>query len=131
MSQNCTIMLVDDDEDDQIIFATALKEVDNQIELKTCSSAVKGLEVLQSGSSKPSCIFLDLNLPRMHGFEFLQALKTSDELSSIPVIIYSTSSRDEDRVKANQLGAFHYLSKPTSYTELKREITSLLLLVSH
>ena len=120
-------MLVDDDVDDQMIFMSAVNEINEQIECKCYDNAEVGLQVLNTNSKpKPDCIFLDLNLPFMHGFEFLELIKTSNELNDIPVIIYSTSSRDIDKIKAKQLGAFNYLSKPTSVSELKKEIVNLL-----
>lgn len=120
-------MLVDDDEDDQLIFKTVVNEINTQIDCKCYDNAIHSIKTLQAESNqRPDCIFLDLNLPFMHGFEFLEIIKTSKEFNNIPVIIYSTSSRDSDMVKAKELGAVNFLSKPTSYKELKDKLTNLL-----
>ncbi|WP_018614841.1 response regulator [Segetibacter koreensis] len=127
MNIPCKILLVDDDRDDQMIFRHAINEINTQIECNCYDNAEQGLRALKTDNQhKPDFIFLDLNLPFMHGFEFLQLLKTSEDLNDIPVIIYSTSSRDSDKIKARELGALNYLSKPTSFNELKVKITNLL-----
>ena len=120
-----TIMLVDDDLDDQLIFKTVINDINSEVKLTCFADAEQILNVLDS-NNKPDCIFLDLNLPLMHGFDVLRHLKSSPDLDSIPVIIYSTSSRDSDRMKSFDLGAFDYLSKPTTYSELKEKINGLL-----
>lgn len=120
-------MLVDDDEYDQMIFAHIINEIDTNINCKCFGNALNSLQTLQTNNAdKPACIFLDLNLPLMHGFEFLEIIKTSKELNDIPVIIYSTSSREADKIKAKELGASNFLSKPNSFIELKNSVTHLL-----
>ena len=120
-------MLVDDDKDDQMIFLSAINEIDKRIACECYNDARRGLQVLQMNTGeKPHCIFVDLNLPFMHGFEFLRKIKTMQGLENIPVIIYSTSSRESDRTKAKELGAFNFLSKPANITELKVRIAELL-----
>ena len=119
-------MLVDDDEDDKMIFMSVVNEINSQIACKSFDNAVNGLQSLKTDKNKPDCIFLDLNMPFMHGFEFLKLIKTTKELNNIPVIIYSTSSREADKLKAKELGASNYLCKPTSSTELKDKLTDVL-----
>jgi CheY-like chemotaxis protein len=120
-------MMVDDDKDDQMIFTSAVSEIDQKIKCECFDNAQLGWHGLQADKTlKPSCIFLDLNMPYMHGFEFLKLLKSSNDYNEIPVIIYSTSSRDADKEKAKALGAHNFLIKPTSFNELKDKVTTLL-----
>ncbi|MCW3079906.1 MAG: response regulator [Segetibacter sp.] len=120
-------MLVDDDEDDRLIFTSVISEIDATIDCICFSTALNSLKTLQTkDTGKPDCIFLDLNLPLMHGFEFLKIIKTSKDLHDIPVIIYSTSSREADKIKAKELGASNFLSKPSSMRDLKEKVTELL-----
>lgn len=132
MKEHCSIMLVDDDEDDQLIFLTALREISNTIECNVCNNAERGYEMLQQpAAGQPDCIFLDLNLPITDGFSFLKHIKSERKYSQIPVIIYSTSSRELDKVKAMELGAFQFMVKPTSFIDLKDQISVMLNSIAH
>jgi CheY-like chemotaxis protein len=62
----------------------------------------------------PTLVLLDLNLPRLSGFEVLQWMRGRPELAALPVIIFSSSSCPEDKAKAAALGAQEYVEKPQS-----------------
>lgn len=62
----------------------------------------------------PSLVLLDLNLPRVSGFEVLQWIRSREDLRGIPVVVFSSSGRPEDRSRAASLGADDYLLKPSS-----------------
>jgi CheY-like chemotaxis protein len=62
----------------------------------------------------PTLILLDLNLPLRSGFEVLAWVRAQPELRDLPVVIYSSSGRPEDRARATALGATDYLLKPSS-----------------
>lgn len=62
----------------------------------------------------PALMLLDLNLPIVSGFEVLTWLKGRPELKDLPVVVFSSSSRDEDRSRAKGLGAADYIEKPQS-----------------
>jgi CheY-like chemotaxis protein len=65
----------------------------------------------------PCAVLLDLNLPRISGFNVLTWVRAHPELSGLPVVVFSSSGRREDRERAEQLGATRYLLKPTSGLE--------------
>jgi len=71
-------------------------------------------------------ILLDLMLPGLKGFEFLQIIKANKNLTDIPVIIISAKSEDQDIVKGLQLGAEDYLTKPFSFKVLCTKIEKIL-----
>jgi len=119
MAVTRTFLLIDDDTDDRELFTEALAAVDPII---TCNQAIDGEEAfqkLQKGIEQPDIIFLDINLPVMNGWQFLRKLKNADRLKDIPVIMYSTSSDQNDKETANILGASCFLTKPHSYKDLK------------
>lgn len=62
----------------------------------------------------PSLVMLDLNLPIYSGFEVLRWIRQRPALNSLPVIVFSSSTRPDDKAKAIELGADAYLEKPTS-----------------
>ena len=116
------ILLIDDDEDDQFIFLAAIKESVPGYECRISNNGPEGLIALNSSSSKPEIIFLDLNMPRMNGFEFLTILKNDIQFSAIPVIIFSTSDNPADKKRAQELGALKFITKTADIKQLKRDL---------
>jgi DNA-binding NtrC family response regulator len=128
--QNPTIMsiqscfLIDDDDDDREIFALALRRANG---INNCIMAANGLDavkIINESDITPAYIFVDLNMPLMSGRDCLQAIKRS-RLASIPVIVYTTSSNFKDIEDTQQLGASHYLVKPTSVSRLSTMLTGI------
>lgn len=119
MNEVRSIFLVDDDIDDRELFGDALADVDNGILLNTAEDGIEALKKLQGDAAEtPDLIFLDLNMPRMDGKQFLKKIKENNALSEIPVYIYSTSSNEEDRKETMAMGAAKFIVKPNSYTAL-------------
>lgn len=119
-----SIFLIDDDEDDVEFFRQALQKVDPAISYSHAFDAEEGLELLLEKSRKPDFIFLDLNMPRLNGKEFLKMVKSDQNLYQIPVIIFTTSGIDSDRQETIRMGAHAYIVKPTSLKELVKEVTA-------
>jgi CheY-like chemotaxis protein len=110
-----TILLVDDDPDDQFIFNNALNVVDKSIFLAIAKDGVYAFEKLRM--MKPDLIFLDMNMPRMNGMEFLSRIKMIPQLNEIPVIVYSTYTSPSDRGKVTELGALKCIDKPVLFED--------------
>src|SRR5205823_5373213 len=110
-------------EDDDAAFLTmqfALREFQAPIELYRAADGDQALafvrkSVPHQASPRPNLILLDLNLPKRSGMEVLAELKSDESLRSIPVIIFSSSSRANDRNRSLELGAEEYVVKPSSY----------------
>lgn len=117
------ILLVEDDTDDQEFFTEALHTIHPSIQ---CAIANNGEEALDIVSKPPlyDIIFLDLNMPKMGGFEFLRILKGSNH-KDIPVVILSTSDNPKDIAQSKKLGAAMYCVKPTSYDDLFEELKTI------
>lgn len=121
------IMLIDDDEDDILFFMDALQEIDPSLRLMTASNGEEALQqLLASGASLPDYIFLDMNMPLVNGRECLLRIRQSPVLSSVPVIIYSTSSARSEADKLVRLGASYYLTKPFRFSEMIKSIRFIL-----
>jgi len=75
-----------------------------------------------TAAPRPDLILLDLNLPRTDGREVLTAINTDEHLRGIPVIILTTSSTDTDILRAYELGANCYVSKPVGLDDFLRAI---------
>lgn len=110
---------IDDDLDDCELFMEALTAVSNS-SYTGINDPVEAFEKLLKQEIKPDVIFLDLNMPVMSGLELLAEIKKQETLQEIPVIIFSTSQLDDIIVKARQLGAHDYISKPNNFNDLKQ-----------
>ena len=77
------------------------------------------------GTFRPALILLDLHLPKVSGFDVLDRIKSSDELSSTPVIVLTVSGRDEDVARAYKLGANTYITKPVDFAKFMHAIDTL------
>jgi CheY-like chemotaxis protein len=112
------ILLADDDLDDAAIFCEALRVIDPNIVCYCATDGLEALEILES-IERPNIIFLDINMPRMNGWEFLQKMKCIDEFKEIPVLVYSTSTQTRDINTALDLGALCFFAKPNKFADLK------------
>lgn len=121
------VVLIDDDPDDHEIFAMALVEAIPDAESILYDSAEKALnELSKLTTGLPDYIFLDLNMPRMNGMQFLELMKKQGPLVNVPVIIYSTSILPSIKARAVELGASDFLAKPASQTELIKNLKKIL-----
>ena len=115
------ILIVDDNANDRKLLHMILERhgCDNVVE--ACDGQ-EGLDMARE--QRPDLIVSDALMPRLDGFEFLRALKTDDELKSIPFVFYSavyTGSRDEEL--ATRLGAAAFITNPKEPEEFWKEIT--------
>jgi CheY-like chemotaxis protein len=113
-------LVIDDDSDDRELFSEALASVDPEI---VCDQATDGAEALKRLTTqeidKPDIVFLDINMPVMNGWQFLTRLKSEDQYKNIPVIVYTTSSNQKDKLIADNLGALCFITKPHAFGRLK------------
>lgn len=86
-------------------------------------AAVDGLDALEKLSQKNyRVVVTDLEMPRMHGYELVEAIKTNPEFAHVPVIVCTSRSSDKHRQRAKAAGADGYITKPFSKEELLGEI---------
>ena len=80
----------------------------------TMVNALDGQEALARLAEHPDTdlIFLDINMPRMNGLEFLTQVKADPTLAPIPVVIISTEGKEEDTLRGLRAGAAAYVKKP-------------------
>ena len=110
------ILLVDDDAVDVMNVQRAFKKGNVHNALYVASDGGQALAMLRDGTVPGSnrLILLDLNMPRMNGLEFLQALRADPELSATPVVVLTTSNDDRDRVQSYAHHVAGYLVKPVT-----------------
>lgn len=112
------ILLVDDDDVDAIITQRAINELKITNQLLRRVDGEDALDYLRNESNpKPCVILLDLNMPRMNGFEFLKVAKADSELKRIPVVVLTTSDVDQNILDSFDLGVAGYIVKPVDYKQ--------------
>lgn len=130
---NKTILLVEDNADDEALTLRALKK--NKI-MNTVVVARDGAEALDYlfGSKHtsdgmpiplPEVVLLDLNLPKISGHEVLQQIRGQERTRFLPVVVLTTSNEDEDKIKSYQFGANSYVRKPVAFEEFTEAIRQL------
>lgn len=121
------ILMADDDADDRFLVKAAFEdnEILNPIMFFEDGERLLEYLAIQSNKTAPLLIFLDLNMPKLDGREVLQAVRTDNKWSTIPIIIFSTSNAPEDIRAAYELGANSYIVKPSSYDGLKEVILNV------
>lgn len=111
------ILLVEDNPGDVRLTQEALREAKVHNQLNVVTDGVEAMAYLRrkgkyAKARRPDIVFLDLNLPRKNGREVLEEIKGDDELKTIPVVILTTSTAEEDILKSYQLHANCYVTKP-------------------
>lgn len=120
------ILLVDDDEDDQLIFTDALAELTSDMQCLIASNGYEALTQLKKEGEAPSVIFLDLNMPVMNGFEFLDMLRCMHQLKEIPVVVFTTSNDPIDQERSKEYGVKKFFTKTSDFSQLKAKLHELL-----
>jgi DNA-binding response OmpR family regulator len=122
------ILLGEDDIDDEDLLREMFQLVDNSMSLKFIHNGRKLIAVLDSlpASELPCLIILDYNMPELNGADILQELSGSARYSTIPKIIWSTSSSDTYKKICLDLGACEYLIKPSNVIDLEQTVRQML-----
>ena len=124
MSQPVEILLVEDNEDDAVIIQEVFADMRLATQFHVVRDGEEALAYLQrEGKYKvvrmPDLVLLDINMPKMNGFEVLEAMKKDPRLQALPVIMLTTSHREEDIDRSYALGACSYLHKLVDLDQFK------------
>lgn len=132
MSLDFHILLVEDSRTDAKIIERALKDAQMPHRLTVIPDGKQAIDFLAGVHSpsaaddiEPDLILLDLNLPGIDGCQVLGRIKADAYLRAIPVVILTTSRRDEDVVQTYLAGANTYIQKPSEYPRY-RDLINLL-----
>lgn len=116
------ILLVEDSPSDAELTMEALHSARVLNAVHRVCDGVEALQFLRCEGdfvavARPDLILLDLNLPRMNGYELLEVIKADEELAMIPVIVLTTSHAERDILRGYQLHASCYVTKPVDLQE--------------
>lgn len=124
------ILLVDDNPDDVMIAKRAFSKCEIRNKVYVTEDGEEAIHFLRKEGKyadvpTSGLIFLDLNMPKMNGFEVLQTIKNDKKLKSIPVIVLTSSSRPEDIDRAYKLGANSFIVKPASFEDFMKAVKEI------
>ncbi len=115
-----TILCVDDDADDLILLKQAIHKIDSGYQIIEANDGVQALDILhhmKDTNNLPCLIVLDINMPRMDGKQTLVEIQQHDTLSSIPVVMFTTSSSMLDK-KFSDSKKVEMITKPINESNL-------------
>ena len=121
MTGRHTIIYAEDDADDLYMVKKAF-EHHGHIDILHAINGMEALELLQNmlgQNTKPSLVILDINMPKLDGRETLVRMKKNEVTKDIPVILFSTSSSNGDKLFGEQWGA-ELFTKPLHYKDLEQ-----------
>ena len=113
-----TIVLADDDPDEQLLVKEAFSEHCSCVKLIFVNNGQELLNYLKEVVILPGLILLDINMPKMGGLEALEHIKNNPKLVNIPVIIFTTSRNKELILDSYCVGANSFINKPETFDKL-------------
>lgn len=130
MKNPVTVLMAEDDPDDRLFVEEAFRNAQCFGRLRFVDNGEELMDYLYRRgrfedphlSPKPALILLDLNMPKKDGREALLEIKNDPELKNIPVVVWTTSSLEEDMAICSAAGADGYFTKPSAYSEMTESI---------
>jgi len=122
------ILHIDDDDDDRQLVEEAILEVDPSLVVRQAKNGDQGLALLQqlvSSQNAPCLVVIDLNMPGMDGKQLIMEIKKEVALNGIPLVIFTTSSNEMDKLFANREN-IELIVKPPSVSSLQASIRRML-----
>jgi len=127
------ILLVEDNPDHVILTKMVLEKHNVANKVHVAADGAEALDFMYhrgkysngNDSPRPGLILLDIKLPKIDGFEVLKQLKSDPEYKSIPIVMLTTSSRDEEVTKGYAEGANSYVTKPVKFSDFAETVKSI------
>lgn len=124
------VLLVEDDAGDELITREAFEQNKIRNRLHVAHDGQEGLDFLYrrgdfSDAPRPDLILLDLNLPKYSGRQLLEQIKSDSELGSIPVVVLTSSSLEEDILRSYNLHANAFVTKPVDLDQFFKAIRKI------
>jgi CheY-like chemotaxis protein len=127
------ILVVDDDEGDRLLIRETLEHsaLSKQIQVVEDGEAAldytyqRGRYAPPAAAPRPDLMLLDLNMPRVSGKEVLSRLKQDPEMRDIPILVFTTSQREEDVSFCYSAGANSYVQKPSDLDQLQNVLRAM------
>ena len=124
------VFMVEDNPDDIELTLEAFRESKKGFNVNVAQDGIEAMQYLRREGEfgdrpSPELILLDLNMPRMNGFEVLEEINKDEELKKIPVVVFSISQSAEDMERVHSLNARSYIIKPVGMEGLIEVVNQL------
>lgn len=121
--KNKVILLVEDNPRDEALTLRALRNSNVVNEIVIVRDGAEALDYLfgtgeyagRDTTISPQVVLLDLKLPKMDGLQVLQSMRADERTKRLPVVVFTSSSEEEDMIKSYDLGANSYVRKPVDF----------------
>jgi len=128
-----SILLVEDNADDEELTLRALKRHNLANEINIVRDGAEALEFLfctgaysdRNPKETPAVILLDLMLPKVSGLEVLKAIRKNKSTAVLPVVVLTSSDEEVDMIRSYELGANSYVRKPVDFADFSEAVAQL------
>ncbi len=134
MSRTLHILMTEDNPDHALLTELALRDAEVaavcQVQVDAVHDGETCLRYLRreaefAAAVRPDLLLLDINMPGLSGLDVLTAVKADRALATIPVIMLTTSARDQDVLASYRLGANEYVTKPVTAQEFRSKVQAI------
>lgn len=133
MTQNKTILLVEDNPQDEMLTLRALKKANVVNRIDVVRDGQQALDYLfrqgefahREGPDLPMVVLLDISLPRLSGLEVLERLREDPRTELLPIVILTSSDETQDRLRSYKSGANSFVRKPVEFAEFAETVARL------
>lgn len=128
-----TILLVEDNADDELLALRALKKTSVPNRVVVVRDGEEALEYIfgrgryqgRDMSEQPKVVFLDLKLPKLNGIDVLRSIRQDRRTKRLPVVLLTSSDEPQDLVDGYDSGANSYINKPVDFNEFVEQVKLL------
>lgn len=128
-----TLLLVEDNPQDELLILRVLRKHALAVDVQIARDGQQAIDYLfgigefagRDARELPSLVLLDIGLPRLSGIEVLQRLRADPRTEWLPVVMFTSSDEERDRLQSYQRGANSYVRKPLDFTEFAETVARL------
>jgi DNA-binding response OmpR family regulator len=133
MNTNGSILLVEDNRQDELLIMRALRKINLANNVDIVRDGQQALDYMfregefagRPGTQPPTVVLLDIGLPRVSGLDVLERLRTDARTRLQPIVILTSSDEERDRVKSYENGANSFVRKPLDFAEFAETVAHL------
>jgi len=133
MNKPKTILLVEDNQQDEMLIVRALKKVNLANQVDVARDGQQALDYIfregefatRAGTELPAVVLLDIKLPRVNGLDVLKKLRADPRTRLLPVTILTSSDEERDRLQSYDNGANSFVRKPLDFSEFAETVARM------